>query len=244
MLISGSLWLLTATDNMLELNHDTEPQVLRCFRTLNPPPYSSGTAIWKQYRDFEYTERSNQSLVRALHRMQEGLCVYCERRIFTIESERQNNERNRHIEHLRSRQNYPDLTLTYSNLALSCSTEQERVKSCGERKGNRELPILPTENHRHLFDIDFDDGSIIPALGISSADKKRVKDTCILLNINHGALCFERLQILNNLQKILQSPLLTAEEKEQRARQYCISKTVIGSPFAPTLRKAFTKFLQ
>ena len=227
---------------MLEIVHAEEPEVLKRFKEENPGPYTSES--WKQFKDYESAQVRDKVLLKALHSLQEGLCVYCERKIFRTECERLPGERERQVEHLRCRRDYPQETLTYSNLALSCISRGPRLHmTCGDKKGSNMLPILPTEKHRHLFDLNFSNGEIIPALSASVQEKEAVKESIRILNLNESALADARKTIVEKIEKLRLEPELQVEDAAELIIKYCKEITMRGEPFAPTFRKAFEKFI-
>lgn len=227
---------------MLEISHAEEPEILKRYKEENPGPYTSDS--WKHFKDYESAIARDKVVVKSLHSMQEGLCVYCERKVFRTEHERVPGERERQVEHIKSRRDYPQETLTYSNLALSCISRGSRLRmTCGDKKGAQVLPILPTERHRHLFDINFNNGEIIPSLSASAQEKADVERCVHILNLNDSALAAERRAIVDKIAQIQSDGDLHATDVQERISEYCTEKTRRGEPFAPTFRKAFKKLI-
>lgn len=87
----------------------------------------------------------NKPLYIKLHdfllKQQKGLCIYCEQRI-NFKSNGENNDES-HIEHVKPKSLYPNLTFIQSNLGVSCQgmiilnlTDQDKI-FCGHQKLNR-----------------------------------------------------------------------------------------------------------
>lgn len=66
----------------------------------------------------DWRGKIKQSLRNCLWQEQKGLCVYCQRVILLNSPE--NSETHCHIEHVRPRKTYSELTFTYCNLVMSC----------------------------------------------------------------------------------------------------------------------------
>lgn len=227
---------------MLEITHDREPALLMEFKSQHRGIIDSDT--WKLYRDYESLHSADKPLARSLHALQEGLCIYCERPICAIPAERKQNELDRHVEHLRPRSLYPQESITYTNLALSCTASGRRsMLTCGNKKADKELPILPTEKHRHLFDLDIESGRMIPALDTTPAESAKVRNCIELLNLNQAELCHQRAQVFENLKAISANTELTQQQANALKSAYCHQCTEYGQEFAPTLRKVFAKLL-
>lgn len=227
---------------MLELLHGMEPEILRLFKAQYSGTFSAD--LWSKYKEYESKNSGNKPLIRTLHALQEGLCVYCERKIYVTKSECREDELNRHVEHLLAKSTHPHLTLEYTNLALSCTCEGKRgTSTCGAKKAERLLPILPTEKHLHLFDLDMESGMLIPAFGASNDDKQKVLECISLLNLNLSELCLRRLHIIENVKKILVAESVEWPVKQRLLQDYCTERTAYGQPFAHTLRHVLSNFL-
>lgn len=217
---------------MLEIHHGDEPEVLSEFRKNNPEPYDEDKNLWKKFRDFATKWGNGRNpLYGVLHAMQHGLCVYCERKIFAYPNTCKEGELNREIEHIRCRDKYREKMFHFPNMALACKIEGKRSQvTCGVKKNNRDLPILPTEKHAHLFSLDAADGSVIPSDDINDADRKRVLQCIEILNLNAPALCRERAQYIDHIRE-------AAEMGTAVLRGYIEEITRDGEPFSPTLRR-------
>lgn len=227
---------------MLELHHGSEPPILQQFKAQYTGEYTSKT--WQEYKNFESKTTSDKPLIHALHALQEGLCVYCERPVFSTAPNQKRDELPHHIEHLLPKSKFPQKVLTYTNLALSCTQEgSRRTLTCGAKKAEQELPILPTQQHSHLFQLDVSSGRLIPASTIPATEAQKVSACIDILNLNYGKLCYQRARITETVQKIFLDTTIPAEQKQQSITAYCKMKTAHGQPFAHTLRNVFAALL-
>lgn len=223
---------------MLELHHDEEHPVLEKFRKALAEGKVGNR--WKDFRDFAAREYGRNPLYGRLHSLQHGLCVYCERKVYAYPDE-VGFGLGRQIEHLKCRTHYPHKMFEYSNMALSCLCEGKIGRgrlTCGSRKSDRDLPLLPTDEHAHLFALSTIDGSLVPALGITAEDAERVRQCIQILNLNDPVLCQERLRVVLQLRE-----LQADESRQDRVQNFCLAVTRDGEPFAPTLRRLLAAFL-
>lgn len=232
---------------MIRLRHGTEPDILREFREQYSLPLTSAT--WEHFKIYQCQQRAGNPVVQTLHDLQEGLCVYCERKICNNNNHQsgESNKRQHHVEHIRCKgnPNYQHLVVTYSNLALSCtSVGRKSTLTCGMRKGKQDLPIIPTDEHEHLFDIDSENGEIIPVGSLSPADKKKVEDTVRILNLNQPELSIARKKLIDLFKSIQNEIYISEAEKHAFLRKYAEMLTARGEEFAPTLRRFLANFLE
>lgn len=222
---------------MFEIHHGEEPEVLVGFRRLEPGPYTKDKVqdLWEKFRSYATQGGSKNILYQVLHDLQHGLCIYCEQKIFDYPRSGEPECRDREIEHIKAKSVHPALMFTFNNLALSCKRPKgstgKKNRTCGERKGEKELPILPTDCFQHLFDLDMRNGKIISAKGISFGEKKKV-DSCIdMLNLNQTDLCSRRLRYMQHLKEASRISI----EVYYKYRDHI---TAEGEPFSPTFRQA------
>ena len=167
---------------MVELKHDVEPNELTDFvkkarKPILPSEFNSHKFI-----------SVKQKIKTALHNIQEGYCVYCER---------QTNIEHGHVEHIKSKDNYRDLCFTYTNFAFSCTNSHQ---SCGMKKDNCDLPIMPSVNCNKEWFLDTN-GEITGA--------QNVMDTVVILGLNEPGLCRERRTVFNNVISIMKKENFT-----------------------------------
>jgi len=140
------------------------------------------------------------NLHQHLWREQQGLCIYCQQGVpektgteYHIKS---------HIEHIRPRSNYPNLTFEYNNLSISCegfdcSQEKGKQAFCEHRKGDEYdedkflNPVEITEIEEY-FEYDIE-GGIYPNSSKNQKDKEKAEYMIRILDLNH--------KILKNMRK-------------------------------------------
>lgn len=149
---------------MLELLHLNEPDGLRRFRE------SCTTVTADSWNDFKGAAKGE--LKTRMMEEQDGLCVYCECLLDKLRPE------NTRIDHIFCRSQYPERTLDYTNLALSCSNN-----SCDLSKKDNILPILPEPGCNRYFRLVEGTGEIKPALNMTKEDKKKANQTISMLNL-------------------------------------------------------------
>jgi len=137
----------------------------------------------RQYRDsgitWEDELNDKASVHEALQEMQGYFCAYCEASI--------KNHDNRHIEHFRKRQRFPQKTFEWANLFWSCSNSC----SCGQHKDARatgayspEDLIKPDEEDPEEYFLFLKTGFIKIKEGISPAMRHRAEETLRVFNLN------------------------------------------------------------
>lgn len=128
-----------------------------------------------------------RAVIEALLNEQRGLCVYCGRKL---------DERRRmyHIEHFRPQALYPERSLDFSNLFLSCGPKNgdgSLTGTCGDAKGgwfdeNHHIsPDYPACVERFSFLLD---GRIVPR----DSDDADASEMIARLNLEHSELRKER----------------------------------------------------
>jgi len=119
-----------------------------------------------------------------LNREQKNLCAYCEKKISS-------NPNISNIDHFKTRNLFPEKTLDYNNLLVSCnakdrcSTLKDNNKSLLKRKEDYENTVNPTiENPNEFFDYLLS-GEIVPL-------NQKAQFTIEIFNLNHQSLYDER----------------------------------------------------
>ncbi|ELS02841.1 TIGR02646 family protein [Xenococcus sp. PCC 7305] len=122
--------------------------------------------------NFQKPQKS--SVHKSLLKEQGLICCYCGRRI---------NQTDSHIEHLKPRNKYPDLTLDYINLIASCQGKSDAIHSipvhCGHKKGEwyeETLMVSPLDENCTSFFRYTDDGQI---LATADSDKQTAAEETI-----------------------------------------------------------------
>ncbi|MDM8566496.1 retron system putative HNH endonuclease [Candidatus Halobeggiatoa sp. HSG11] len=185
---------------MIELKHDDPPHKLE-QRKNNPNDNGTPENPRKAWSNF-YRNNGKQEIHEKLIPLQGDLCVYCENKL---------DKHGFHIEHILSKTQNPLLTFEYSNLSLSCVSDEKKFKdkeiddnsiSCGHaplkktNTYNENLFIKPTEaNCNSLFSYEIN-GKIGSNNNNSEFDKQRVEHTLEVLNLNCYRLIREREEII------------------------------------------------
>ena len=126
---------------------------------------------------------------------QKGLCAYCEKKISSSST-------SSNIDHFKTRNLFPEKTLDYNNLLVSCNTKErcsslkDSHKSLLKRKedyGNIINPVI--ENPNSFFDYLLS-GEMIPL-------DEKAKFTIELFDLNHQSLYDERKILADTLQYCL-----------------------------------------
>lgn len=128
---------------------------------------------------------------------QENMCAYCEKKIDS------SNEK-AHIEHFKARGHFPEYTLDYSNLFVSCNNHFH----CGRKKDSSNLQkndfhhlISPLDNIQEHFEYTFD--------GTIEGKTPNGRFTQKILNLNEASLQEERKSIIRNIKSYLDFELET-----------------------------------
>lgn len=172
---------------MVELEHPAEPLSLEAYRNNHPIP------SWSD-EDFILAKTEVR---HALHREQQGLCIYCEGKIGQDDG---------HVEHIQSRAQHPGRVFAFDNLAHSCNGP----KHCGHFKDKNTLPIEPRPGCNSYFDLMARDGMLTVAAGLNEGTRGQAETTLEVLGLNTPKLVRLRQQYAT----ILRSLASDTERKE------------------------------
>lgn len=174
---------------MLELQHHSpEPVQLAAFRNSTPQ---------KTVEDWDALafHPVKQVTKAALRQEQDGLCVYCEQHVDSMDG---------HVEHVKPKAGpnaQAQLCFVYSNLALSCNNP----KTCGAKKKAGVLPIEPAPGCNAEWSLSTD-GTIEPLPDLTRARRHAVVQTRDMLGLNMDSnLVDERKRWLASAIEVLQS---------------------------------------
>lgn len=217
---------------MLFIHHNDEPPLLQIFREAHPV---CGRETWQEFLDSDKNV-AHRELLQALHRLQGGLCAYCERAIDLKRAA------TRHVDHIVPRNEHTgdlQLTLTYANMVLSCTQEAKGRRTCGMAKDARRIPVSPTEDNAGLFILDTLTGNLEPAAG--TGRERDARETIAILNLNAPFLASERKAAIVRLKRFIalmkESPL-NADERRNRLNAY-IGYVCENGSFTPMLKNMF-----
>lgn len=182
---------------MLKIDKVKEPEFFIKFKEKNKPKNWTTFKSDKEKQKFselkqelkEIMLEKEQKNVNKLTQEISYYCPYCERKV-TFE------KNNSHIEHIKPRYKFPDLTFEYTNLLVCCVHQS----TCGSKKGNEwhEDFINPVEENPELFfEYDIKRGEIIS----TEKNKKRAEKTIELLNLNERNLCERRKNFIIKVMK-------------------------------------------
>ncbi len=154
----------------------------------NQPPQdfiqwkNSENEDWQpNWNNFQKPEK--KSVHDSLLQEQGFICCYCGQRISREIS---------HIEHLKPRNQYPDLTLDYTNFIASCQGESEETPPpipvhCGHKKAEwyeETLMVSPLNNKCADFFRYTDDGQILPTTDSNKQEAAKETIKRLALDIN------------------------------------------------------------
>lgn len=124
------------------------------------------------------------------------LCAYCEKE---IDAERENSN----IDHYKTRSLFPQFTLDYNNLLVSCNSKiscSHKKDKYGLQKSDYQKIINPVlENPDEYFEYGFA-GDILIKENLSQSDKEKAEFTIKVFALNHKSLTDERKSISHSLQ--------------------------------------------
>lgn len=144
-------------------------------------------------------ESVKSPLRQQLYDEQRGVCCYCCKSL---------GNGNTTIEHLQSRNDYPNQCFNYDNLLLSCS----KSKQCDNAKGSQELPLTP------LMD-ECDNEIKLNLAGELEAESKRGIQSIEILNLNNRQTCYWRKGLIDMISFVfdpatLNSPPIDIQDLE------------------------------
>jgi uncharacterized protein (TIGR02646 family) len=123
------------------------------------------------------------------------LCAYCER-------ETDDNPNNSNIDHFKTRHQFPEYTLDYDNLLVSCNS----TTSCSHIKDNYGLtkddytkiinPVI--ENPNDFFEYGLAGDTLVKD-GLNNCDKNKAEFTIKVFNLNSKSLTEDRKKVANAL---------------------------------------------
>lgn len=194
---------------------------------------------WNDYNDSDETKKNRIKLKEyILTNEQKFLCVYCECKV---------NLELSHIEHLKPKEIYSDLTFDYNNLVVSCNGQCLREPSidmknhrCGHKKNNKFdedkfLNPIELEDIDQYFNYDFDDYKII------SSDKNKNKSSYMidLLQLNEGNITLRRQKTLESFNKYMKK----FQDKEIRKAKIKEAIETVSVAFVSLIKAKYSRYL-
>ena len=186
---------------MLKVNKKDEPEFFSEFKKKEKPK------DWKDL-DFEIKRKLKKYMLDNEQRIDnKSYCPYCEIILFSEnkDSTEDKEDKECHIEHIKPKNKFGNLTFDYRNFLISCSEN----KTCGHSKQSiwdDKLFINPVEeNPEEYFSYSIRTGKIIPKKENGLDYDKAVK-TIEILNLNEDNLCEYRktyiINIINTIRKL------------------------------------------
>ena len=183
---------------------------------------------WHDYGKVKGTKRRLKQHI--IEQEQNALCVYCEGKVGLDDS---------HIEHLKPKGKYPQLTFDYQNLAVSCNgtlhnqDDDTQQKSCGHKKDNEydeALFLDPSQltDIRDYFVYDIEDSLICPADKSPEQAQYAIK----ILQLNSDGLPQARGNALRSFRNTLAR---IKDVKQRKAKVMAVIKAE-NKPFVSFLR--------
>ena len=172
---------------MLKVNKKDEPQFFTEFkRKKNPKNWDELDKLENRYikKELKYHILKNEQNIG-----DKSYCSYCEIIVFSENNDLKEDKEDKecHIEHIKPKSKFGNLTFDYRNFLISCSEN----KTCGHSKQSiwDELFINPVEeNPEEYFSYSMRTGKIIPKKENGLEYEKAVK-TIEILNLNEDNLC-------------------------------------------------------
>ena len=182
---------------MLKVNKKDEPEFFSEFKKKEKPK------DWKDL-DFEIKRKLKKYMLDNEQKIDnKSYCPYCEIILFSEnkDSTEDKEDKECHIEHIKPKSKFGNLTFDYRNFLTSCSDKN----TCGQSKGNKwdNLFINPVEeNPEEYFSYSMRTGKIIPKKENGLDYEKAVK-TIEILNLNENKLCeYRKIYILQIIDTI------------------------------------------
>jgi uncharacterized protein (TIGR02646 family) len=152
----------------------------------------------------------------ALLSMTRGKCIYCES-ILELTSRA-------HVEHYHAKTLRPEIAFDWTNLLPACEI-------CNDSKGvtdhSGRLLKPDAEDPEPFFWIDVDSGKLEPHPSLNADSRERAEATIRLCNLQRGALCTLRIDMIKRVSRWVTSEVLDPDEWNDLARPSTPYKFVI-----------------
>ncbi len=150
--------------------------------------------IKSAWEDTNIRAISRQLRADILHKEQKSLCAYCERE---IDADRENSN----IDHFKTRNLFPEETLNYTNLLVSCNS---RGKCCSSSKDSQKSILKERKDYQNIVDPTLDNPDdffdyITTGEIIAQDDNTKADFTIRLFNLNQKSLTSERKELAEAL---------------------------------------------
>jgi uncharacterized protein (TIGR02646 family) len=185
---------------------------------------------------FNYKALSGQDKIRVREKLwkeQNGMCVYCGRRVEANGRDSKTGQPTVHIEHFRPQSRYRALELCHANLFLSCGPSGIQGETCGNKKDDwfdEALTVYP--NHTDVLD-RFKcnlNGKLVPKSSTDSAANEMINK----LNLNHDELVAGRKHILDKIDRLELQPSEIVDQNNLSLVDYAhVAAKYIGFQIKP-----------
>ena len=183
---------------MLKMNKKDEPDFFSEFKRKKNPKHWD---ILNKLENLHIKPELKSYMLKNEQKIgDKSYCPYCEM-ILSFEDSDLKEDKKCHIEHIKPKSKFGNLTFDYRNFLTSCSDKN----TCGQSKGNKwdNLFINPVEeNPEEYFSYSMRTGKIIPKKENGLDYEKAVK-TIEILNLNENKLCeYRKIYILQIIDTI------------------------------------------
>ena len=183
---------------MLKMNKKDEPEFFSEFKRKKNPKHWD---ILNKPENLHIKPELKSYMLKNEQKIgDKSYCPYCEM-ILSFEDSDLKEDKKCHIEHIKPKSKFGNLTFDYRNFLTSCSDKN----TCGQSKGNKwdNLFINPVEeNPEEYFSYSMRTGKIIPKKENGLDYEKAVK-TIEILNLNENKLCeYRKIYILQIIDTI------------------------------------------
>ena len=183
---------------MLKMNKKDEPEFFSEFKRKKNPKHWD---ILNKPENLHIKPELKSYMLKNEQKIgDKSYCPYCEM-ILSFEDNDLKEDKKCHIEHIKPKSKFGNLTFDYRNFLTSCSDKN----TCGQSKGNKwdNLFINPVEeNPEEYFSYSMRTGKIIPKKENGLDYEKAVK-TIEILNLNENKLCeYRKIYILQIIDTI------------------------------------------
>ena len=186
---------------MLKVNKKDEPQFFTEFKRKKNPKHWD---ILNKPENLHIKPELKSYMLKNEQKIgDKSYCPYCEM-ILSFEDSDLKEDKKCHIEHIKPKSKFGNLTFDYRNFLTSCSDKN----TCGQSKGNKwdNLFINPVvENPEKYFSYKVRTGEIVPKIANGFEYEKAIK-TIEILNLNEDNLCEYRktyiINIINTIRKL------------------------------------------
>ena len=180
---------------MLKVNKKDEPEFFSEFKRKKNPKHWD---VLNKTENLHIKPELKSYMLKNEQKIgNKSYCPYCEM-ILSSENNDLKEDKECHIEHIKPKSKFANLTFDYRNFLTSCSEN----KTCGNKKQStwdNKLFINPVEeNPEEYFSYSIRTGKIIPKKEIGLEYEKAIK-TIEILNLNENKLCDYRKSYINQI---------------------------------------------